>query len=232
MGRITVGCAALVVLLAGPAVRGKPDDAADAAIRQKLKTLIKPDWRSTPATLDEILNLLAKYHGVEVEIDKGAFDKAGVKDVGSRRVEFPNLHSVRLETLLELTIRPVNGTLQIDKGRLRIIPGKPREITSVAPPAGEAMRVKMLKKVTLERPICNAPLRDILEFLSDKYELNVFLDTSAFAKAGRRAVLDAPCSSPEANSKLIECLNYFAVQVEGKVLARDEIILILPQTKP
>ena len=90
----------------------------------------------------------------------------------------------------------------------------------------------MLQKVTLERPICNAPLRDILEFLSDKYELNIFLDVSAFEKVGKRTVLDTPCHSPEANSKLIECLNYFAAQVEGKVVVRDGIVLIVPQTKP
>jgi hypothetical protein len=230
MCRVTVGCTALVVLFLGPAVRGKLDESTEAEVRQKLKTRVTESV-SEFDTLDELLAFLGKKYGLKAALDQAAFEKAGIKHVGNTTGPLPCIYDVRMEVLLELAIRPVSGTIQMDKGRLLIVPGKPRDFESFLPPPGKAMREKLLRKTALERPISNAPLRDILSFLSDKYEVNIFVHTSAFFdESGFKYVLDVPCSSPAADTKLIECLNYFAAQVKGKVLVRDEVILILPQS--
>src|SRR5207237_1229105 len=157
MSRITVGCAASVLLLLGPAIAGEPDE---AEIRRKLAEPVNPTWSPTPAKLSEILDILAKESGLRMELDQAAFQNKAI-----------------------------------------------------------------------DKPIDNAPLRDILEFLCDKYELKIFVDSSAFERVGQKHVLDAACSSPKSDERLIECIAFFAREVKGQVVVRDGIILILPQTK-
>jgi hypothetical protein len=218
----------LLIAVAVAPAHAQTAPASDA--KSLLKKRVIHEKAFDRAELGEVLAYLREHYSVKVVIDQDAFKQAGLARPDKVLIDLPKLPGVPLELALELAVRQAGGTVHADADRIVIAPGKPRDYTSFLPPPGPAMREKMLKKTLIEKPISSAPLRDILEFLSDRYEMTILVDTSAFDKI-RRGVLDTPCSSPAADTKLIEFLNYFAAQVEGKVLVRDEIILILPQTK-
>jgi hypothetical protein len=228
MLRSTVG-GLLAGLIAVAPAHAQPAPPSDA--KSPLNKRVTHDYGYDRVELGEVLEDLSHRCSVKIAIDRDAFQRAGLTPAEKVRVDLPKLPGVPLEFALEMAVRQAGGTVRAEADRIMIAPSKPREYETFLPPPGQAMREKLLKRAAIERPILNAPLRDIVDFLSDRYEVYIFIDAWAFEKAGRKEVLDTPCSSPASDTKLSECVAYFAAQVHGKVLFRDEVILILPESK-
>ncbi|HEY1379807.1 MAG TPA: RNA polymerase sigma factor [Gemmataceae bacterium] len=84
------------------------------------------------------------------------------------------------------------------------------------------------RPITLDRSIDNAPLRDVLEFLSDKYNVTFLVNTQAFEQAGisgGRNVEDSLVRVPKMPSvSLGAVLRFLLAQVDGTYLIRRDYI--------
>src|SRR5262249_19634555 len=59
------------------------------------------------------------------------------------------------------------------------------------------MKEKLSRPVTLEKPIeANTPLKDALDFISDRYDVTIIVDTQAFKAESVDAVEDLPVKLP------------------------------------
>jgi hypothetical protein len=102
--------------------------------------------------------------------------------------------------------------------------------------ASRRLHEKLGKPVTLEKGIDpNTPLRDALEFLSDRYQLSIIVDASAFKASGLDDVESAPIKLQRmTNVRLDTILQLVAAQVGGSFLiTADGIKVTTPQrTRP
>ncbi len=90
------------------------------------------------------------------------------------------------------------------------------------------LRDKLNQPITIEKPLENVPLRDVLEFLSDKYELTFIVDTQAFnADKGVPNVEDSQVRLPRMPGvSLATILRFLLSQVQGTYLIRRDYIEI------
>jgi tetratricopeptide (TPR) repeat protein len=92
------------------------------------------------------------------------------------------------------------------------------------------IRDKMNTPVSLDKPVENAPLKDVLEFLSDKYELTFIVDTQAFEQAGvggGRNVEDSQVRLPKMPGVTLgTIMRFLLAQVNGTYLIRRDYIEI------
>ena len=104
-------------------------------------------------------------------------------------------------------------------------------LVSEAP--AQATKGKLDRKINLEIGIdANTPLKDALEFLAAKYELNVVVDTKAFEKAGIQLVEEQPVKlAPMKDVTLGRVLTLLTAQVQGMYLVEKEKVLIVPRRK-
>jgi hypothetical protein len=97
---------------------------------------------------------------------------------------------------------------------------------------GSETRRRLLDRaVKLERAIDNAPLCDILEFLSDKYEVRIKLDDRAFSRAGVPNVGKSLCKLKAQTARGQDILDQLTDQIDGFFIVRGDTILIRPSTK-
>jgi hypothetical protein len=89
-----------------------------------------------------------------------------------------------------------------------------------------ALRDKMSRPINLERGIdAQTPLKDALEFLSDRYELTILVDSQAFKAEGTDAVEDQPVKLPKMiGVSLGTVLRLLTAQVNGTFLIRRDYI--------
>jgi hypothetical protein len=94
----------------------------------------------------------------------------------------------------------------------------------------KALRVrdKLNQPVSIDKPIENAPLRDVLDFLSDKYDLTFIIDSQAFDQdRGDRNVEDKMVRLPKMPGvSLGTILRFLLAQVQGTYLIRRDYIEI------
>jgi tetratricopeptide (TPR) repeat protein len=91
-----------------------------------------------------------------------------------------------------------------------------------------ALKTKLDQRISLEKGIdANTPLKDALEFLSDRYEVTILVDTAAFSQAGQDSVEDKPVRLPKMTQvSLGTVLRLLAGQVDGTYLVRRDYIEI------
>jgi hypothetical protein len=77
------------------------------------------------------------------------------------------------------------------------------------------------------------PLKDVLEFLSDRYDVAIILDYSAFQKADKEVIIDdAPVFLPvQKGVKLGEVLKSLLKQVGADYEVIDGAIIVAPPKK-
>src|SRR5262245_22284945 len=86
---------------------------------------------------------------------------------------------------------------------------------------GQAMREKLATAVTLDKGIDpNTPLKDALEFLSDRYDVTIIVDSNAFAQIGVQKVEEQPVQLPKMSGiPLSTVLRLLLGQVKGDMYA-------------
>ncbi|MCE9531530.1 MAG: hypothetical protein K8T89_10475 [Planctomycetes bacterium] len=97
---------------------------------------------------------------------------------------------------------------------------------------------KLLERVTLKDPLKNTPLSEVIEFLSDKYEINVIVDAKSFGGGPNMGValnanedeafMKQPINVPALkNVRLGTILKIVADQIEGVYLIQPDHIQIV-----
>jgi Mg-chelatase subunit ChlD/tetratricopeptide (TPR) repeat protein len=88
------------------------------------------------------------------------------------------------------------------------------------------MKNKLARPVTLDKGIeANTPLREALEFISDRYDVTVLVDTQAFKAEGNDTVEETPVKLPKMNGvSLATVLRLLTAQANGTYLVRRDYI--------
>src|SRR5581483_10481403 len=83
---------------------------------------------------------------------------------------------------------------------------------------------KLEESVTIDKPIDNQPLKDVLEYLTDRYGVTFIVDNQAFDRdKGLKNVEDSPVRLPKMSAvRLQTVLRYVLDQVSGVVLVRGD----------
>ncbi len=115
-----------------------------------------------------------------------------------------------------------------------ISPAKPRDLAQRLPRAVRRMRKQMEQAFPFEKGIpAQTPLTEALAFLRDRYDLNFYIDTRAFRRAGvedigRRPVQLAPRRSETSLGMIVKEL---LDQAGATFVLRDQLILVLPAAR-
>jgi hypothetical protein len=90
------------------------------------------------------------------------------------------------------------------------------------------LKEKLSKPISLDRGIdANTPLKDALEFLTDRYDITILVDTNAFKAEGQEAVEDQPVRLPKmVGVSLGTVLRLLTGQINGTYLIRRDYIEI------
>jgi hypothetical protein len=213
---------------------------ADGEIEQRLVqpvSLKKSINRNTP--LKELLEFLSDRYDLTILIDTKAFkDLDKDSEIEDAPVYLPKLSKVPLRTVLKVLLKQVNGTYAIKKGYVEVVPA-PRQRDQERPAVKDSkeekeLRTKLAKPTTLEEGIkANTPFKEVLEFLSARYELNIVMDIWAFGQWAKIADLeDAPVKLQQVkNITLEEILRLVLKQVHSTYRLEDNVILIIPEEK-
>jgi hypothetical protein len=96
--------------------------------------------------------------------------------------------------------------------------------------AQSRIEAKLDTPVSLEKGIdANTPLKDVVEFLRDRYDISIVIDTQAFKAKGVEAVDESPTHLPKLLAvNLGTTLQVLVKQVNGTYEVKDKHVLIVP----
>ncbi len=94
------------------------------------------------------------------------------------------------------------------------------------------LKKKLAEPVTLKGLDGNTPLRDMLEFLAERYGLTIRVDKEAFRKHGLAEVDQAPIRLPEQKEvPLGKVLQRVLDQAKGTYRVKGKEVLVIPVPK-
>jgi hypothetical protein len=195
------------------------------------------------APLKDILEFMEDKFGLSIGIDQFAFRKAGINDVRDRTINLPRMTGVSVAFVLEAAAQQVDGTVQVDDGRITIKPGK-GDLAALLPPEGKALTKKLAVQVTLEKDLSPSKFGDLIEHFRGQTGVQIVVADWQFpapAKAVVRPngpqpgdssrVNHLPCRLAAGTESLQTWLEKVAGQVGGIVVPRDNVVLIVPGSK-
>jgi hypothetical protein len=194
--------------------------------------------------LRDFLDYISEKYRVTVRLDEAGFKKAGIDKARERHVRLPKLPEVPLALLLEAAASQIGGTVRQSRGEITIAPGK-REFTSILGPASDDLKKKLAAKIDISKPVENAPLHELIHFFSDQGGATIVVAEWLFpatkpSNAGNPAdnvaggmwrFSDVRYNLPAESRSLEKWLDFLATQIKGTVVARENVILIVPATK-
>jgi hypothetical protein len=232
--------AVICVMTAGPA--------SALAQPKQLRSPLSMHKRIEDAPIWSVLEYLAERREVKIRIDESAFKKIGAGDVRATEINVPRMEDVPLEFVLEACAQQVGGTVRVVGNEIVIAPGKRKLESTLGPPTAE-LKKKLAAKVKIEKPIDNAPWTDVVEFFSEKCDVCIIVAEWQFPLADRMApkAPDPPLNQPRNKMRrdpipfqhvtfsaatgdhaLEKWLDQIADRIQGKVIVRDKVILIVP----
>jgi RNA polymerase sigma factor (sigma-70 family) len=230
-----VGLLTRTVLAAGqPGGAGGPQAQAAAPAKppppaQKLEKVTSIDKPIDGGLLKDLLDALSDKYELKIVVDEDAFRKAGNDHVSEKPIMLPSMPGVPLALVLELVTEQVGGTVKVNKDRFVIVPGR-RDVVSVLGPAGERLKKLLAQDALLAFE--KSYLSDLIGFFSDKYGLTVVVDVWAFSKADPATDLfNRRWTLPERTQPLQKWLEQIAKEINGEVIPRDNVVLIVPRKK-
>lgn len=161
---------------------------ADADVAQRLRTLVRPDFKAIP--LDEVMARLAKKAGIDIRLDKPALAQQGVE--ASVPVTIDLTREVSLKSTLILILGPLNLDFDIEQGGITVR-GKRPDNEAVA----DGDRYPH---------IVENPFQKAFEFPLSTFSIDV--DTASYAKV-RRCILQENRLPPPDAVRIEELVNYF-----------------------
>jgi hypothetical protein len=194
-----------------------------------LERVVSIDRPIEQVSLRRMIDRLGTKYRLTLRVDEDGFTRAGTEKVSDKPVSLPRMAGVPLALVLEVVAQKVGGTVKVEEDRLTIVPGK-RELAAVLRPAGKEMAVKLGQAKRIDRAIEIAPFGDIIEFFSDTCNVTIVVADWSFPKGAREvSVLDRRCRLNADTLPLGKWLELLARQVDGKVVATEGVILIVPQ---
>jgi hypothetical protein len=163
-------------------------DAARRAIVEKLNTHI-PQLDFKDAPLREVVNYLSRQVGVNIVLDPKLLAEAGA---GADEVTL-RLQGVPFRDALRYLLMQKGLTFVVEEHALVVVPlDGARAERPVGPAAKEAAEARARLVEKLKTPIpqvdfVDAPLREVLSFVSREMGVNIVLDAKALAGAGADA---------------------------------------------
>jgi RNA polymerase sigma factor (sigma-70 family) len=242
-GRLQVAAAAADP--APPALAKPAEDPKDRALREKLaKPINLPDGigylqRDVP-TLKDALEFLAGEHDFKCTIDTKAFEAIGVQKPEEQRVALPKMMGVSLGTVLTLLSGQILGDEAAGCWHVR---GGTVVVTAdvlvlglfLDAPAAPPLQKLLDKPITVDGFAPKTTLSDALEFLREKFDVTLIVDSRAFEAAGMQGVGGSSVQFPaQKDVKLGDVLRMLVSQVKGDtavggiVTCRD-FVMVAPQ---
>jgi hypothetical protein len=175
---------ALVVLGYLPTA-SRADEAQD-----KLMKIVDID-KSIEEPLKRVLAYLSDRFDLKIEVDTTAFVAEQGKDPSGLRIWLPKAPGVTLDTVFRLTLPQIQAVYEIREKTIVIVPITNQNKRRQFPPysdqqvkAAEKLKEKVsnLKMIELD-PSIDAPVKDVLEFLSDRYDLTIIVDPTELKDA-------------------------------------------------
>jgi WD40 repeat protein/tetratricopeptide (TPR) repeat protein len=229
-------------------------------LRAKLARPVTLERGIDPHTpLTDALAFLSDRYDLTIVLDSDAFEQAGIVKVKDQQVGMPKIIGGRLETVLLMILSQVGGTYLIrpdglvvtttqqalkEKGILDDRPTSAVALVEVLPflPSADKitarrvqdLRTKLAKLVSLEKGIDpTTPLKDTVEFLSDRYDLTILVDTTGFRKVGIERVLAKAVWLPRLmGASLDAVLRVLLAQVGGTYLIHGDCLVVIAQEGP
>jgi RNA polymerase sigma factor (sigma-70 family) len=100
-------------------------------------------------------------------------------------------------------------------------------------PVQDPLREKLIRRIGLEKGIDkNTPFKDVIEFLADRYDLTIEIDTGRFKATGSEGVEYTPVSLPRlVHARIATVLRLIAAQVNGICMVTAKKVVIVPQNE-
>ena len=139
--------------------------------------------------------------------------------------------SLPLGVHLEHIANQVGATVTWKNGQVTLAPGRPQSFARfLSRPSDETQ--KFLKQdVRFERAIENTPLRDVCEFLTDKYDMQALIDDALFRTATGKGASTVQVRLPAGEKPLTGWLEDLARACGSRVQIFEEAVLIVPISK-
>jgi hypothetical protein len=213
---------------------------AEEALAEKLDRQIDFD-RAIEAPLRDFFEFLTEKLGAKITLDKESFAKERRKgNLEEVRIRIPKIGEVCFHTIIRLMLSPINAVYEVHDNQIVILPDTKDGQTRDFPPLTEKQkeRAKQLHKKTTTtsaeiRRSIEAPLKDILELVTDRYDVTIVFDVAAYRKA-KVAVpddSDTRLRLEAQNTKLDKLLDQLCQPLQAKWEIEDNVILIRPAPK-
>lgn len=240
--------AALVLLLAALFAGFYFREPIPRSVRLKLNE--PSDFRgprtASPLPLREVLSLISEKYETTIMIDDLAFRLQGITDVGQTEVVLRGMSGVRLVTALRLVLSQVNASFQINNGDFIVVPGGQVDLwapVDVDLPSESLvawskrrlrfemeLHAKLTTPLPLERLAPGTPLHEVLERLSDGYDVNIVADRGAFARRGTADVDQLSVQlDPQPAVALIPVLRALLDRLDATIEVYQDVILVVPK---
>jgi hypothetical protein len=215
-----------------PQTEPSPKSASDD-IQQTLLQRITLDGGIRAGTLlKDAMKFLAERYNLNIRVDDTAFQRMGKPSPAGVKVEArPHLIDVYLASVLQILLEQVDADLEIRNGVIWILPlAKPRPLAARLPASAKSFRKQLDRRLTLENGIdANTMLGDAVQYLADKMQVTLYLDSKAFQKLGVQNVEEQPVKfGKQQGARFAEVLKAIADQVNGTFILRGNLILIVP----
>ncbi len=236
---LVLGWPCLVLCLADPAAR---------AVALKLDVRFTLLGARDGTTLSDTLRVVAEKADVKIVIDDDTFRAAGVENVGRAEVKCPKLVAVRGVTALRLLLGQVGASYRVRDGAVVVVPGAEVKITAPLLAPGrhlveqarsraqqrELLRQKLTQPLVLELGIDeNTPLRDAVEFLSDRYDVDMAIDYGAFTRRGTANIWSATVSLPPLiGHSFASVLTQVLDQAGATFETHEDCLIVVPKPDP
>jgi hypothetical protein len=225
----------------------KPEDPRIEEIRKKLAQRVRLDKgidANTP--LEDAIEWLGKTYDLKFTIDSKAFTAAGLPNIKERPVQLAKMVDLKLSRVLQFLLADVETNAcavryRIQPDGVAIVPITEEELVKQGEPERDppekALEQKLSQVVNLDKGIDGGtPLKDALEFLSDRYDLTLLIDNKAFAGIGVPKVEECPVQlPPTVGMKMETVLHMLLRQIRGEVaettgtfVLEDRHVLIVP----
>ncbi|MFO0807706.1 MAG: VWA domain-containing protein [Gemmataceae bacterium] len=94
------------------------------------------------------------------------------------------------------------------------------------------IREKLNQPVSIDKPIENLPLREALDFFSEKYDLTFIVDEQAFEEEGNKTILEQMVRLPKMPGVSLQtALRFLLAQVKGNYIIRKDYVEITTFSK-
>lgn len=220
---------AAVLILWATATPGQSPKATPKAEKLATVTLGKPVEN---IRLRDAMHYFVNELGIPVEVDSAGIAK-GEKPYDDRVVKLARMKDAPAGFAVECLAQAAGATSRKVGGKFVIEAGKPKDLATLLAAPSPKARASAAKLVTFQRPIGLVPLRELLDFVREMHNLEIYLDEVGFQRVKKlQSVSTSPVSQLPPVSTVEKLLTSVVSPLGGKVVVREEMILIVPDGKP